>query len=167
MIWHYFTQRRPCKSPEFCPGADPSLQTQVPRLQFCPKAGLPSQTQEPRQLFYWGLNRCGSFPLLFAPHSLFSIWTDLKRSQKIPGAPAWRRGEWIWLTGPSGLHQNSPQGSNISSIMVFDQIRDPEIPITLRPQFFLYKWKYYVRFANIIVNIRINRIYKFSTTDRN
>ena len=32
-----------------------------------------------------GMDRCGSFPLLSAPHSLFSIWTDLKRSEKIPG----------------------------------------------------------------------------------
>ena len=44
-----------------------------------------------------------------------------------------RWGEWIWLTGPSGLHLNSPQGSNISSIRVFEQIRDPEIPITFCP----------------------------------
>ena len=69
-----------------------------------------------------------------APDSLFSIWTDLKRSEKIPGAPTWRWGEWIWLTGPSALHRNSPQGLNISSIRVSDQIRDPEISITLRPQ---------------------------------
>ena len=55
-----------------------------------------------------GMDRCGSFPLLSAPPSLFSIWTDLKRSEKIPGAPTWRWGEWIWLTGPSGLHRNSP-----------------------------------------------------------
>ena len=34
-----------------------------------------------------GMNRCGSFPLLSAPHSLFSIWTNLKRSENIPGAP--------------------------------------------------------------------------------
>ena len=60
--------------------------------------------------------RCGSFPLLSATHSVFSIWTDLKRSEKIPGAPVWRWGEWIWLTGLSGLHRNSPQGLNISSI---------------------------------------------------
>ena len=71
--------------------------------------------------------------LLSAPHSLFSIWTDLKRSEKIPGAPTWRWGERIWLTGPSGLHRNSPQGLNIGSIRVFDLIRDPEIPINLRP----------------------------------
>ena len=57
-----------------------------------------------------GMIRCGSFPLLSAPYSLFSIGTDLKISLKIPGAPAWRWGEWIWLTGPSGLHRNSPQG---------------------------------------------------------
>ena len=62
-----------------------------------------------------GINRCGSFPLLFAPHSFFSIWTDLKRSEKIPGAPATRLGEWIWLTGPSGPHQNSPQGLSVPS----------------------------------------------------
>ena len=79
------------------------------------------------------MNRCGSFPLLSAPHSLFSIWTDLKRSEKIPGAPTWRWGEWFWLTGHSGLHLSSTQGLTISSISVFDQIRDPEIPVTLRP----------------------------------
>ena len=39
----------------------------------------------------------------------------------------------IWLTEPSELHRNSPQGLNISSIRVFDQSRDPEIPINLRP----------------------------------
>ena len=38
-----------------------------------PKAGLPPQTQEPRLQFYYGLNMCGSFPLLSARHSLFSI----------------------------------------------------------------------------------------------
>ena len=91
--------------------------------------------QEPRLQFYQGLNRCGSFPLLSAPHSLFSIWTDIKRSEKIPGAPTWRWGEWIWLTRPSGLHRNSPQGLNIGSIRVFDQIRDPEIAINLRTHF--------------------------------
>ena len=80
-----------------------------------------------------GMDRCGSFPLLSAPHPLFIIWTYLKRTEKIPGAPTWRWGEWVWLTGLSGLHRNSPQGLNISFIRVFDQIRDPEIPITLRP----------------------------------
>ena len=78
------------------------------------------------------IDRCGSFLLLSAPHSLFSIWTDLKRLEKIPKAPIWRCGEWIWLTGPSGLHRYSPQGLNISSIKVFYEIRDLEIPTTLR-----------------------------------
>ena len=82
-----------------------------------------------------GIKRCGSFPLLSASYSLFSIRTDLKRSEKIPEAPARRWGEWIWLTRPSGPHRNSPQGINISSIRVFYQIRDPEIQITLRPPF--------------------------------
>ena len=69
--------------------------------------------------------------LCFLYPPLFSIWTELIRSEKIPGAPTWRWGEWICLTGPSGLHWNSPQGLNISSIWIFDQIRDMEIPITL------------------------------------
>ena len=77
----------------------------------------------------WVASYCFPHPIL----SLFSIWRDLWRSEKIPGAPTRRRGEWIWLTGPSGLHRNSPQGLNICSIRVFDQTRDPEIPITLRP----------------------------------
>ena len=32
----------------------------------------------------------------------------------------------------SGLRRNSPQRLNVSSIRVFDHIRDPEIPIILR-----------------------------------
>ena len=59
------------------------------------------------------MNRWGSFPLISAPYSLFSIWTDLKTSEKIPGAPARRWGEWICVTGPSILHRNSSQGLNI------------------------------------------------------
>ena len=54
-----------------------------------------------------------------------------------------RWGEWIWLTGPSGLHRNSPQGLNISSIRVFDQIRDPESPIPLSPLLNPYYSEYY------------------------
>ena len=76
-----------------------------------------------------GMKRCGSFLLFSVLHSLFSIWTDLKRSQ---GHQTWRWGERILLTLPSGLHWNSPQGLNISSIRVFHQIRDPKIPISLR-----------------------------------
>ena len=57
---------------------------------FCQKAGPSLQAEKPRLQFYLGFNRCGSFPLLSAPHSLFSIWTDLKRSEKIPGAPTRR-----------------------------------------------------------------------------
>ena len=113
---------------QFCPKAD---LTQEPKwLQFCPKADLPQQTQEPRLQFYQGLNRYGSFPLLFATHSLFSIWIALKRSEKIPGDLTWMWGEWIWLIGPSELHQNLPV-VKYQFHQVFDQIRDPEITITL------------------------------------
>ena len=92
---------------------------------------------EPRLQSYQELNRCDSFPLLSASHSLFSISTDLKRSGKIPGASTWRWGEWIWLIGPSGLHRNSPQVLNITSTRAFDQIRDPEIPIAFRAHIYI------------------------------
>ena len=109
-----------------CRRAGLSLQIQAPRPEFCPKAGLPLQTQEPRLQFYYGW--IGAVTSHCFLHPILSL-----ASEKIPGAPAWRWREWIWLTGPSGLHWNSPQGLNISSIGVFDQIRGPEIPITLRP----------------------------------
>ena len=83
------------------------------------------------------MNMCGSFQLLSAAHSLFRILTNLKRSEKIPEAPARRWGVWIWLTGPAELHRTLPQGLNISSIRVFDQIRDLEIPISLRPYIYI------------------------------
>ena len=103
------------------------------------KAGLPSLSQEQRLQFYQRLNRCGSFSLLSAPHSLFSIWTDLKRSEMIPGAPTLRWGEWIRLTGPSGLHRNSRQGLNISFMRVFffpeQRSRNPNHP---SPHVYIY-----------------------------
>ena len=92
-------------------------------------------------------NRRGSFLLLSAPHSLFSIWTDLKWSGKIPGAPAWR---WLDLTNWAlRTSRNSPQVQNISSIRVFDQIRDPEIPITFRPLIYSRCWNFYRLFMKI------------------
>ena len=36
------------------------------------------------------------------------------------------RGVDLAITGPSGLHRNSPQRLNVSSLRVFNQIRDPE-----------------------------------------
>ena len=74
-----------------------------------------------------GINRCGSFSFLSVPHSLFTIWTDLKRSEKIPGVPTWKWGEWICAKlGP-------PYFTEIHHRIKY-QIRDPEIPITLRSQ---------------------------------
>ena len=66
-----------------------------------------------------GIKSFDSFPFLSASHSLFSIWTDLTMPEKFPGASTWGWGDWIWLTGPSVLHRNSPWGLNISSIRVF------------------------------------------------
>ena len=84
----------------FCPRTGPSLQTQAPRLQFCPKSGLPLQTPEPRFAVLLGLNRCGSFPLLSAPHSLFSIWTNLKRSQGHQRGGEESLANWALRTSP-------------------------------------------------------------------
>ena len=97
-----------------CPRAGVSLQTLEPRVQFCPKGRSSTANSGTKVTVLRGINKCGSFPLLSAPHSLslFSIWTDLKRSENIPEAPT---------------------RLNISSIRVFDLIMDPEIPITLRP----------------------------------
>ena len=92
---------------------------QESRLKFCR-----------RQVFHCKFrNQACSFTTL----SLASEQT--LKDLDIPGASTWRWGERIWLTGPSGLHRNSPRVLNISSIRVFDQIRDPEIPITLCPHY--------------------------------
>ena len=96
----------------YCPREGISLQTQAPRLQFCPKGrSSPANSGTKVAVLLW-MNRCGSIPLPSAPHSLslFSIQTDLKRIENILGAPWWRWGEWIWLTGSSGLHRTSPYG---------------------------------------------------------
>ena len=69
----------------FYPGACPSLQIQAPRPQFCPKADLPLQVA----VSLW-MNRCGSFPLLYAPHSLsltseqtLKIWKDPRGTNEV------------------------------------------------------------------------------------
>ena len=108
----------------FCPRAGPSLQAQEPRLEFCR-----------RQVFHLKLRKQGcSFTRDWIgaeasrcfPHPTLSLV-----SGQIPKAPTWRWGQWIWLIGSSGLHRNSSQGLNISSIRIFDHIRDLEIPIIL------------------------------------
>ena len=75
-----------------------------------------------------GMDRCDSFPLLYAPLSLFSIWTNLKRSKKIPGAPAWRWGEWFWLTWPSELHTEIHQ----SFLVLVGTIRQQRVKVHVR-----------------------------------
>ena len=73
----------------------------------CGKQREATATQEPRLQFNQGLNRYGSFPFHSAPHSLFIIWTDNRRSEKIPGVPTCRWEECISVTGPSGFQRNS------------------------------------------------------------
>ena len=118
----YFITSSSSSSSVFCPRAGPSLQTLAPRLQFCPKAGLPLQTQEPRLQFYW--RWIGVVASRCFPHPALSLTSEqtlkvLKRSQ---GHQHGGQESWIYLTGISGLHRNSPQGLNISSIRVSDQI---------------------------------------------
>ena len=78
-----------------------------------------------------GISRCGSFPLLSTPHSLISIWKDLKRPEKSQGPQSGGEKNGYGLTGPSGLHQNSPQEINVSSIRGFwtdQRSRNPNLP---------------------------------------
>ena len=158
----------------FCPRAGPSLQAQEPRLQFCRKQVFHRKIRNQgcsftRDWICVVASRCFSHP----------IWTDLKRSEKIPGAPTCRWGEWIWLTGSSGRYRNSSQGLNISSFRVFEQIRDPETPITLRLQctfsqelYILGGWNVYRLFMKALTVINtgiwfttsINRYDLFMTT---
>ena len=77
---------------------------------FSPSVGHSLQTQEPRLQFCYGwidavASRC--FPHRILTLASEHISKDLKRSQ---GHQCGGWGEWIWLTGPSGLHRNSPQG---------------------------------------------------------
>ena len=53
----------------------------------------------------------------------------------------------ICLAGEEKPRKYSPQELNISSIRVFDQIREPEIPITLRPHQ-TYRLKDYPTYRN-------------------
>ena len=106
------------------------LQAQGHMLQFCR-----------RQVFHRKLGKqdckftrdwIGVVASHYFPQPTLSLASE--QTLKDPGeAPTWRWGEWIWLTGPSGLHRNSSQWLNICFIRVFDQIRDPEIPIILCP----------------------------------
>ena len=85
-----------------------------------------------------GMNRCSNFPLLSAPHSLFSIWTDFKRSEKIPGALTWKWWEWIWLTGPLDyieIHHRVKYQFHEGFLT------RSEISITLHPHIYIY-WKF-------------------------
>ena len=115
----------------FSPRAGPSLQAQEPRLEFCRREDFNSKLKNQG----WSFTRdwIGAIVSRCFPHPPLSL-ADLKRSEKTPGVPTWSWGEWVCLTGSSGLHWNSPQGLHICSIMVFDQSRDPEIPIAFCPQ---------------------------------
>ena len=96
----------------FCPRTDLSLQTQDTKAAVLPKGRSSTANSGTSLQFYWGwIGAVAS--RRFSHPTLFSIWTDLKKSEKIPGASTWRWGEWIWLTGSSGHHRNSPQGLNI------------------------------------------------------
>ena len=132
----------------FCPRAGPSLQAQELRLQFCQ-----------RQVFHRKLRNQGcSFTMdwigasfCWFPHLSLSLSSEqtLKNLKRSQGHQHGGEESGFGRTGPSGLHRNSPQELNISSIKVFDQIRDPKIPITLptRLLYEIYMWRnIYFRF---------------------
>ena len=68
------------------------------------------------------------------PHPILSLTSEQTlKDLKDPRGTSVEVRRMAWLTGSSGLHRNSPQRLNVSSIRVSDQIRVPEIPITLHP----------------------------------
>ena len=146
----------------FCTRASLSLQTQAPRLQFCPKADLPLQSQESRLQFYQGW--IGTVTSHCFPHPTLSL-----ASEKIPGTPVWRWGEWIWLTGPFGLLPKFTTGVKYQFHQGFYQIRDPEIPITLHPppmvsifspliwMLFRHLWPIF-KFVNLLYGLYISQL---------
>ena len=69
-----------------CPRAGLSLLTQVPRLQFCPKAGLHTANSGTKVAVLLGMNRCGSFLLLFA-HTIVVFKNILASRLKSPASP--------------------------------------------------------------------------------
>ena len=105
----------------FCPGADLSLQTQERRLQFCRRQVFHCKLRTKAAVLS-GMNTCGSFPLLYAPHSLFLSLASEQTLEHLRRSQGHQRGgeESGFVTGPFGLHLNSPQALNISSIKVFD-----------------------------------------------
>ena len=110
-----------------------SLQTLEARPQFFSKAGLPPQTKEPRLQFYqrW-IDAVVSY---YFPHPTLLLAFELTLTVlKSPRSTSFGGG-WIWLTGSSGLHRNSPQVLNISSIMILitSEIRKSQSPFAPIP----------------------------------
>ena len=104
------------------------------KAAFLPKGRSSTANSGTKVAVWLGMNRCGSFRCF--PHPTLSLASEqtLKYLKSSQGATAWRWGECIWVTKPSGLHRNSPQGLKISSRRVFDQIRDPNHPSPPLPQ---------------------------------
>ena len=111
----------------FCPRAGPSLQVQEPRLQLCR-----------RQVFHCKLSNQGcSFARDWVgavashcfPHPTLSIASEqtLKGMKKFQRHPRGGQESGFSQLGPLDFTKIHHRGS----MRVFDQIRDPEIPITL------------------------------------
>ena len=116
----------------FCPRVGPSLQAQEPRLQFCGRQVFHRKLRNQGCSFTMDCisavaSRCFPQPKL----SLASEQTlkDLKNPRGTNAT--WRWGEWIWLTGPSELHRNSPERLNISFVIVLtrSEIRKSQSPL--------------------------------------
>ena len=121
MIYHHHHQSVLPKGRSFAANS-------APRLKLYAKAG-PSPKLRNQCCSLLGINRCGCF----SHPTFFSASEQTLKDLKNPMGPILEVRKVICLSGPSGLHRNSPQELNISSIRVFDRITDPEITITLRP----------------------------------
>ena len=135
-----------------------SLQSQEPRLQFWR-----------RQVFHCKLRNQGcSFTMNWIgvaasrcfPHPTLSLAPEQTlKDLKDPRGTNVEVRRVDLVNWPSGLHRNLPQRLNISSIRVFDQIRDLEIPITFRTESkfkFIYPRNLLAAHLNLFASLCIN-----------
>ena len=119
----------------FYPRADPSIQAQEPRLQFCRRQVFHCKLRNQgcsftRDLIGAVASRCFPFPTRSLSLASEQTLNDLKRSQGHQRVEVRRvdLANWALRNSPkftTGVKYQLHQG--------FDQIRDPEIPIILRP----------------------------------
>ena len=98
---------------------------QWPEMLTCPKTS---------NIQILGINRCSSFPLLSAPHSLSLASEQALKYLKISHGPqrGGKESEFGYMGHPDFIEIHHRSWISVPSGL-FDQIRYPEIPVTLRP----------------------------------